>query len=114
MSKVKKMIGVFSIVGLLMASANVYAATATAEKPVNSTSTVESVSINGTFAYATFKTEVTGGTGSGQGKLYEFRFLWPDKKLWTHDVYYNGNESETTSYYLDGNEAYNVTAWPIF
>lgn len=94
----------------LLSSINVYAATATATKPVNDSSTYESVSINGAGRYGTFETSITGGTGTGYGKLYRFIRFWPDEHLYTHTVYYNGQPSQSTSYWLDSNEAYNVTA----
>ncbi|MBO2944404.1 hypothetical protein JJQ72_10530 [Paenibacillus sp. F411] len=109
-STFKKVVGIASVAGLLFASANVYAATATATKPVNDTSTHESVSISGLGQYGTFATSVTAGTGTGYGKLYKFIRYWPDDLLYTHTVYYNGQPSQSTSYWLSSSEAYNVTA----
>ncbi|MFD2114204.1 hypothetical protein ACFSTH_14810 [Paenibacillus yanchengensis] len=110
MNKIKKIVSVLSVAGFLMASASIYAASATAVKPVGGTSTVESVSISGKDRNGTFKTSVTAGTGNGKGILYLFKRLWPDEPLLTHNVYYNGADSKTTTIKLFSNEAYNVTS----
>ena len=87
------------------------AATGTADKPLNSSSSVESVSIQGNGAQGTHYTNLYAGTGSGTGKLYRFIRYWPDELLNTHNVADGkGPTSLTTTFNADWDQAYNVVA----
>ncbi|WP_334072392.1 hypothetical protein [Paenibacillus sp. A14] len=99
-------IAVFSIF-----ATSAFAATGTADKPLNSSKSVESVSIQGTGGTGTQYTNLYAGTGKGTGKLYKFRRFWPDQHLNTHDVASGkGPFSLTYSFTTEWDAAYNVVA----
>lgn len=88
-----------------------FAATGTADKKLNDTGSVESVSIQGNGANGTHYTNLYSGTGSGKGVLYKFVRFWPDTKLNTHDVASGqGPVSLQTTFAADADAAYNVVA----
>jgi hypothetical protein len=110
---VKKKIINITLVLVFIFSASVLAAApdhTIAEKPVGSTSTVESGNIYGNYAYGNFAGRLYAGTGIGYAKLYRFIRYWPDEHIETLKVYTNGGENDFTHVWLEGNKLYNVTA----
>lgn len=108
-SKIKLFISSIAIFSIFATSA--LAATGTADKPLNSSGSVESVSIQGNGAKGTHYTNLYAGTGSGKGKLYRFIRFWPDELINTHNVASGqGPVSQTTTFDAAWDEAYNVVA----
>ncbi|WP_178022224.1 hypothetical protein [uncultured Paenibacillus sp.] len=108
-NRIKLFISNIAIFSVFATSA--FAATGTADKPLNSSSSVESVSIQGNGAQGTHYTNLYAGTGSGTGKLYRFIRFWPDELLNTHNVASGqGPVSLTTTFNADWDAAYNVVA----
>lgn len=97
----------FAAFTLLTSSA--LAATGTADKVLNSSSSVTSVSIQGDGGTGYLYTNLYAGTGSGTAKLHRFKRFWPDEKITTRNVASGqGPLYDTYDFVTDAEESYNT------